>query len=201
MGRGAGFALPLLLGWSVKTFAAIGLLMLCSCGFVPREVKQQETIKQTAALAATRNSELEQKIVSAPQPTIVTSSNPRTGEVQTTITPAPAVVTSKYHDGVEVEASESGKSWYLWAETIPLGVKLILLAIGIGMLLGIWFYIRKISAAAAASSELADHVLAEQIQRLRSKAMLSTEHEEVAHANVEIAALEAQRGKLAGGKK
>ena len=82
-----------------------------------------------------------------------------------------------------------------------MGIKLIFLAIAIILFLVIWAYVRRVSAAAAAAGELADHVLAEQIQRLRARAMASKDSEVIASHSVEIAALEAQRGKLAKRKK
>lgn len=177
------------------------LIFFCGCGLVPKETQSQQTIKQTASLAATRNSELEQRIVSAPQPTIVTSSNPKTGETMTTITPAPAVASSRYVDAMIAEGGEHSTNWYSFTESIPLGVKLILLAIGVGMFLAIWLYVRKVSLAAQEAGELADHVLAEQIQRLREKAIAATDHRDIAMHSTEIAALEAQRGRLAKKKK
>ena len=175
------------------------------CSLVPKEQRQQQTIQESAKFAGTRNTEIEQHIQAAPTPTIVTTTNPKTGETSTSITPPPARVDTHYAGNAEASAGAATLNSYDFSESIPLFVKLIGLAIGLallaGVVIGVWIYVRRASAAVAASAELADHILAEQIQRLRNKAMAAKDPDEITEHSTEIAGLEAQRGKLARRKR
>jgi hypothetical protein len=81
--------------------------------------------------------------------------------------------------------------------SIPLGVNLILLAIG---MLAVIFAInraRNSSLAVNALYQTFDSALAGQIRSVRERAILSTDNQTISMLNAQIADLEAQRGRLA----
>lgn len=81
--------------------------------------------------------------------------------------------------------------------TIPLGVKLIFLAIGIGGLLWVIRWAVKSSAAATALAKAADETIAAKVRANRARAQTSKDDAEIADLTAQQAELEADRGRLA----
>lgn len=102
------------------------------------------------------------------------------------------------HYSSNVDASDKEKTTESIAKSvsIPLGVNLILMAIG---MLAVLFAInraRKSSLAVNAAYQTFDSVLAGQIRSIRERAILSTDNQTISMLNAQIADIEAQRGRL-----
>lgn len=80
--------------------------------------------------------------------------------------------------------------------TIPLGVALILLAIGIMLLVAAIGMVFKYSRSAKAAYGLFDNKLAAWIQELENKIKIETDQTRLTHLNAELSELEKERGKL-----
>ena len=110
--------------------ALVFALILCAgCSFVPKEVNRNQTVNDTAKVQAAQNADLHQHITGPAPAPIKTETNPKTGVTTTEITPAPQSVDTRYRASGSVNADTDFESMWAWTETIPMGVKLILLAI------------------------------------------------------------------------
>lgn len=107
------------------------------------------------------------------------------------------------------KGSAGSKDWfdYSFVSQIPLGVRIILIAIGLFMLLGFAWLLRKKSVAAKVATDIADRrvadmaakadrAMASAIERNRTKAMTASDPKETAVAAIEVASLERERGIL-----
>lgn len=107
----------------------------------------------------------------------------------------------------EIDAKAGSKDGFNYAliKQIPLGVRIILIAVGIASLLAVWLVIRRYSVAAKAAGDIADRRVAEAIkkadtalaaaiERNRTRAMVSNDDKETKVAAVEVASLERARG-------
>lgn len=83
---------------------------------------------------------------------------------------------------------------------IPFGVKLMLLAGGLGALTAVIWFIRRQYAAVDVAFRTADQGFARAIEKVRARAVAATDHREIALAQQEIAQLEAERGRIAAGR-
>lgn len=102
-----------------------------------------------------------------------------------------------YSSNVDATDKEKTSETVSKSVSIPLGVNLILLAIG---MLAVLFAInraRKSSLAVNAAYQTFDSVLAGQIRSIRERAILSTDNQTISMLNAQIADIEAQRGRLA----
>ena len=176
--------------------ALLALFALAGCFDPGKERSEQQSIKEAAQIASRHNSELIEKITPAPQPVIVTRSNPQTGEIETTITPAPSAVDVRYTEGQDVAASERSALQESEVSSYPFFVKLIGICVGVACLLGIVWYLRRASLAVKEVLDFGDASFANVIRRKRAQAQTSTDQAEIARQNVDIAALEAERGRL-----
>lgn len=107
----------------------------------------------------------------------------------------------------EIDAKAGSKDWfdYSFVKQIPMGVRIILIAVGLGLLLAFWLVLRRYSVAAKAAGDVADRRVAEAIkkadsalaaaiERNRTRAMISGDDKETKVAAVEVASLERARG-------
>lgn len=97
-------------------------------------------------------------------------------------------------DATDKEHSEESLAKFV---SIPMGVKLILLSLGILALIFAINRARKSSLAVNSAYQAFDSVLAGQIRGIRERAILSTDSQTISMLNAQIADLEAQRGRLA----
>lgn len=102
------------------------------------------------------------------------------------------------HYSSNVDASDKEKTTESISKSvsIPLGVNLILMAMG---MLAVLFAInraRKSSLAVNAAYQTFDSVLAGQIRSIRERAIPSTDNQTISMLNAQIADIEAQRGRL-----
>lgn len=81
--------------------------------------------------------------------------------------------------------------------SIPLGVSIALLGIGVLIALFAFNRVRQSSLAVNAAYQTFDGVLANQIRSVRERAILATDSSTISMLNAQIADLEAQRGRLA----
>lgn len=102
-----------------------------------------------------------------------------------------------YSSNVDAAEKESTKSASTKDVTIPLGVNLALLGIGILILIFAIRKARQSSLAVDAAYQTFDTVLATQIRSVRDKAILATDNTTISALQAQIAELEAQRGRLA----
>lgn len=132
----------------------------------------------------------------------VTVSNIGKGHVEVTMPQNYQANTSS-----EIDAKAGSKDGFNYAliKQIPLGVRIILIAVGLGALLAVWLVIRRYSVAAKAAGDIADRrvaeaikkadtALASAIERNRTRAMVTDSDMEAKVAAVEVASLERARG-------
>jgi len=81
--------------------------------------------------------------------------------------------------------------------SIPLGVSIGLLGVGVLIALFAFNRVRKSSLAVNAAYQTFDGILANQIRNVRERAILATDSSTISMLNAQIADLEAQRGRLA----
>jgi len=102
------------------------------------------------------------------------------------------------------ESAESAGSWTSlmskYKHSIPLGLSLMLVAIGILMLIFAVKRLRQSSVAANAAFGVADSVLERQLSSIGQKMAASISSQDNAALAAEMAGLEKQRGKLAAAK-
>lgn len=107
----------------------------------------------------------------------------------------------------DIDAKAGSKDWfdYSFMKQIPLGIRILFIALGLASLLAVWWVIRKYSVAARAAGDVADRrvaeaikkadaALASAIERNRTRAMVSKDDQEMKVATVEVASLERARG-------
>ena len=217
----------MILSQNASVWLIVGLLCLAGCAMLPQQRTQSDSFKGAEALAGTNAMTLKkiidgEKTQALPNLTVTGSSN------TVTITASPAVtgradlshgaaVSTPYHESLEV-GNTSGQSATSRQDSLsnskvslPLGIALILAAVGIiGMIFAIQ-YALKSSAGARAIAEAADEALAKgtrlakaRVAALMEQAAGSTDAAVILDANQKIAAIqadiserEADRGKLA----
>lgn len=100
--------------------------------------------------------------------------------------------------GAGVNASSNSDAHTEQATSIPLGVKLTLIGIGLAAIVGAlvfaWKHIR--TTALGQGIAAADSILANRIRAARARATTSRDAEEIAKAMAEVADLEAERGRI-----
>lgn len=205
------------------------ILLLCGCSMMPA-TKHESAATKAADSIANQQSMTVEKTVELQAPTL-TAFVPQPGTEPQQIkmaspsaileAPVQSVMPSSYissgqgyRSSVKV-TSASGQTAgsntaadSAFSITLPLGVKLILLALGIILfIVAIWLAKRSSPAVAAAVSagergiagavKAADQVISTQIQTLRSRAMKATDPSEIAIHATDIARLEGDRGRLA----
>lgn len=94
------------------------------------------------------------------------------------------------------QAGSSERSFAKNTVTIPLGVSIALLGVGLIILLVAVTLWRRSSAAANAAYEAGDQGIAQVIRAVRARAVASTDPATIAHMNAIIAEAEAERGKM-----
>lgn len=188
------------------------LLSLTGCGtLIPTERKQQSAI-ETADKLSSRQTENYRRIIEGEKvqshelPPVRIGGLGNKVELKLEHAPVPesypAVARTPYREETSYAstgASESDsalESMTKLESTIPMGVKLILLAIGIFSFIFAIRYAIKSSAAAKAVAGAADQGFAAIVNRIRNDAMTSTNPEDMAYYNSVVSDVERERGKL-----
>jgi hypothetical protein len=185
--------------WQILAGRFIGLfqlvIVLAGCSAVPHERQQTAAIKSADSISANHDLTIEKAVALEP-PEVVTWVQIPT---QTNSIPA----TPAYHATVKVTssagqlASEKGASEGHNSFSIPLGAKLILLAVGFALLLLIFILAKRQfeNTALGQGVALADGVLADRIRAMRVR-LLHEQPADQVKTQAEIAELEAQRGRI-----
>jgi hypothetical protein len=105
-----------------------------------------------------------------------------------------------YESAGEVAAGSTESASASRTISLPLGVSLILLAIGIIMLCGALWLVKRSSATAAAAFSLGDDFFAQLVRSLRTEVSNSTDSREIARLNGLLAEINDLRGKLAASR-
>jgi hypothetical protein len=103
----------------------------------------------------------------------------------------------RYASNVDAADAEKSASKERKDISIPIGVSIGLVGIGMLILLFAVNRVRKSSLAVNAAYQTFDGVLAQQIRSIRERAILATDNSTISMLNAQIADLEAQRGRLA----
>lgn len=154
--------------WALGVIALASIVMQGGCVPMERsstlEQKQRENVGQKATSEFVKSTET--------PPIEVTTEN-KDGTKTTVKTPGTSRTTGKASVGEDSDSASSG-AW-AWSESVPLFVKLIGLAVGLGMLGGIiWFAVNR-SAALKSAWAIGDEFLSKQVNRIKGEAMASTD--------------------------
>lgn len=208
-------------------FLAVGIAAsLVSCQLVPQKRTQSESFKGAEALAGTNAFTIKkiidgEKTQALPNLTVTGSSNTVNISASPAITSSASMthvpISTPYHESLEVgnssgqSASSTQESKSKLSVSLPLGIALILSAIGlIGMVIAIKFALNS-SAGAKAIAEAADEALAKGARLAKAKVaalmdqaskstdpkVISDAHQQMSSIQADISTTEAERGKLA----
>lgn len=177
------------------------LLPACST-FVP-STRENTAAHKVADNASTRaNAEFVGRVQFDPEPTVEVIEGAK-GHTTVRVTPQPRVVDTKATSVSSGRADTEENATTLSSVNIPLGVKLILLGLGIiAVVFGLrWAYRAIKTTAFGAAITKADAVLSNKIRSYRARAVdtTATADDKAFYAS-EIAEMEAERGKLASEK-
>ena len=102
----------------------------------------------------------------------------------------------KINSSADIDSSgDDSAAGFSWTK-IPLGVKICLIAVGLGALLLIWRWIKLEFPAVGKSAQLGDSVLQREIDRLKTKAMSTTDPARLAEVNADIAHLTQEKANI-----
>jgi hypothetical protein len=163
------------------SFVLAALLFLSSCSLIPTEHSKSQGVKSAEAISTSQS-----LVVERINRDLTVSSNA-----------VPFRIESKSEQSADARGQATGTS----IVSIPMGVKIGLLAAGLCALVFAIGMVRRSSAAANAAFQVADQKLANVIGNLRNKATTSTDHATIAEAQSIIAELEKNRGQLAASRK
>lgn len=150
----------------MKTLLALTLIVTALTGCVPIEHLKSETIASAGQFATARTAQVTKQLENALPPITVTSS----GASNSVIVTVPASkATGASTETSNDAAASSDTSNTRTASSIPLGVKLLLIAAGVAALAGVVWLIKRNSATAAAAFNLADAEMAKIIAGLEAK--------------------------------
>jgi hypothetical protein len=193
----------------MRTLIALALLLTTGCGtLVPTERSNQSAVETADRLSARQSENFRRivegnKVESHELPPVkigglgnkveLTIENPPQAEHQ----PSPPYrEETTYSANNQSESTSALESITKFESTIPLGVKLTLIGIGIVVVILAIRMALKSSAAATAAFGAADQSLAGIIRGLRSEATTSTDPHDLAWLNNKVAELESERGRL-----
>mgnify|MGYP001576748295 CR=1 FL=1 len=186
------------------------LIALTGCGtLIPKESNEQAAIRATDSIATQNSVESHRQIQpEIPSAEVITYNNEKVASKITLPAARQDILTkSESSQGANSKGSLMGGS----SVSIPLGVKIILIALGIGSLAAVVFgiikYAKSQSPAIAAALSLADRaakeaitradqVLAKEVQKHRDEAIAAKTAEDQLWHQTQIANLETERGKL-----
>lgn len=164
-------------------------VLLSGCGsLLPSERQQSASVKATEALATQQSLTIQRAL--------------STGlEQATRISPNGSIITTPLQEQLSISSSTTSNAgsrsseWGAFAQTIPWGVKLLLLAAGLFALIAVVWLLRRSSAAANATYTAFDSALAGLTNQVASLATTSTDPSHKALLTTLLAATEKARGK------
>jgi hypothetical protein len=182
------------------------LIVLCSgcASLVPNERKQSASVKAAETLNTESEKTIRRTLTIAPSIwTKLRKAGVEGGKQMASNPDYASTDAGPYvHEVLEVNSTSTTGAGSKDAATgslavsIPLGVKLILLAIGLGLLVLIIWIIRKQSAAVDAAFKVGDNGMAALISQLETWAQTSTNPEDTAKANALLNLANKERGKI-----
>lgn len=190
------------------------LLGLTGCSSMLPQKRTDTAAVQTAEKVATTSAEKFRRVTEGqpappppppPQVTVSGSSNAvsivaapeRPAPGPSRLDPSPYREEVTYDSAGEVTAGTQERASASREISLPLGVTLILCALGIIAMLAAFWLVRRSSAAADAAWQAVDQALANRIRAARARAQTETDTAELSRLNAERADLEEERGRLA----
>lgn len=188
----------------IVAFVALAWL-LCACSSLVPTTRSESAATRIADNAATKAStEFAGRVEFEPQPTVVVIDGEGRMPGRVEVRPAPRIVdtTASAHNNSEARSRDAVSS--MLSVSIPLGVRLVLIGLGlIVVLIALrlaYSYVRKTAFGLAVSK--ADAMLSAKIRSYRARAIDSNATpDDKAFYATEIAEIESERGKLAASTK
>ena len=190
-----------------KFFAVVLLLsivlFLSGCGMLAGSKSKSESLQTAERINARQEATFRKVSDGNPGQSPDLTIRGKQNTVTYNFPPAPAQPPHEETDLAQSSGQIAGTetSWLFKSKwTIPLGVSILLVGVG---LLVLWFALGKIkrsSVAAAAAFKIADETVASCVERIGTKMATSTTPDENARNAAEMALLEKQRRKLAESK-
>ena len=182
--------------------AAVTSILLCSCGsLLPSERQRSESVRATENLAVEQERTIRRVLEVTPQNSLAgTRVSPGlTGSRDPVVTVTPLREDLSYTTKTRTGAGSANRSEASLVESIPLGVKILLVAAGTGALvLAVRYAVKSVRGTAIGEAiALADSSLSASIRAKRHAAQVETDPATMARLNAEIAESEAERGRLA----
>jgi hypothetical protein len=180
-------------------------LLLAGCStMLPSKRTENASVKTADSIATQQTLTVEKIIESTEVPVSISGSSNAVvrilpaGPGLSEDSPPAYKSTLRVTSGAVQSGGSSENATSRFSISLPTGVKLILLAIGILLLVVAGVIAKRAIANTAAGQAigLADAFLANRIRALRERVMHSTDAEELARVNAEIAGLESDRGRL-----
>lgn len=209
----------------MKSLLLLALVFLTGCGALVPSTSRRSSTTAEASASSIKSSEQFSKIVSGQQKAPMAQLHvgglgnkvelkiPQIDPVQQQqvvpqidvphVKQEPLHQDQQYHEEIKyassVDAADSEKLATKDRKdiSIPLGVSIALLGIGVLIALFAFNRVRQSSLAVNAAYQTFDGVLASQIRSVRERAILATDSSTISMLNAQIADLEAQRGRLA----
>lgn len=167
--------------------------LLAGCSLLPSEHRSSEAVKSSEATAATHETTIKRSFEAVPEfATRVAQWATNAGTTPLAIREAVEV-----HDIYDTNAGSRAAAQGSSLTTLPMGTKLILLAIGGFLLLALVWAIRRSSVAANAAFKAGDEGLAKVTNHLSAMASTSTNPEHLNILNSLKAEVEKARGQAA----
>lgn len=185
---------------------AIALLLLAGCStLLPSKrtenasITTAEKISASHDLAITRAIEGEKRQPLPPAPNVTVSGTNNAVKVELYRPPdyfTPYSEKVQINSAAEQGANSNESASSRFRVSLPLGVSLILIAVGLLLLVFAWNKVRQSSAAVNAGFLAADGMMANRIKAATERAMRTTEPVKLAELNAEVASLHADRASL-----
>jgi hypothetical protein len=208
----------------MKLLLLIPLMLLTSCGALVPSTSRRSTATTEASASALKSSEQFSRIVSGQPKAPVAELHvgglgnkvelkiPQVEHLkqQTQVQPVTVPVVAqeaipkeqpyreetRYSSNVDATDTDKSATKENKDVSIPIGVNIALLGIGVLIALFAFNRVRKSSMAVNAAYETFDGILAGQIRSVRERAILATDNPTISLLNAQIADLESQRGRL-----
>lgn len=164
----------------LRFLAILATIYLTGCSLVPSDHKT------AGELGAEHSVNVTKQLDNTPPPVTIKASG--WGKVDYKAEPTKSAVTVIEGDKQVSKASSFS--------SLPLGYKIILIALGLGLLLAVGVIFLHYSPAAKAGWDAANMTLANLIHHKTSQAMITTDPEKLSVINADIAALHNERAKL-----
>lgn len=187
------------------------VMLLSGCSLVPTEKQQSQSVKSTEAISTSHDRTIERALEVTPEYGMKVSnagtitvrdlnSPPQAPQTVSIVPLAPSVretLTIRESSGQNAGSHDTAAGTSI--TSIPFGVKIVLIGIGILILtfslIFAWRYVK--TTAVGQGINLGDAILSSHIKKLRDRAINATDPAVKAQHMADIAELESERGKTA----